>query len=967
MLAARTMAAVAEQLVGRAAESDALDQALNALGPRRPGAVAIVGEPGIGKTRMLAELGARAEARGWLVVGGSASEFEHELPFSVFVDALDEYLAARDPGRLKALDAEALAELAHVFPALDGVATAATSSLQLERYRTHRAVRQLLQALAVTKPLVLLLDDLHWGDSGSIELLGSLLRRPPAAPVLVGLALRPRQVPERLSGPLERARRTGALAWIEVGPLSEQEARELLGPGVRRGAATALYEESGGNPFYLELLSRSVRRRMRSLPSPSSPAGVVAETLAEERALLSLDARRVLDGAAVVGDPFARELGASAADCSEAAVTDALDELLRLDLVRPTDVPRRFRFRHPLVRQAIYEGSTGGWRIAAHERVADALAARGAPAIARAHHVEQAARHGDETAIAVLHEAGVASAQRAPESAARWFRAALRVLPPGAPVEQRIGLLSALAGALAATGGFEDARSALVEALGLVRADAVTQQIELARECARIEVLLGRHLDARARLEATLDALDDHTSAHATGLLVSLAGVAFFRADFDDLRSSASRALALAEPLGERALTAAATAVLAAGAAFGGTAEEAARRCSEAAAIVDAMPDAELALRLDAITYLATAESYNERFAEAASHAERGLALARSTGQGEMLPMLIPSMCTVFLALGRVTDAIALADEAMEGARLTGNAQALALYAFNRALMTVLRGDLDDALGYAEESVELASTFDAGVVSAWSGAILGFAHIERGDASAGVETILRSAGGDELAHIGGGWRAYCFDWLVSGRLALGRRADAQRAADAAHAIAAATGLKHPAAMARRAAARVALDAGDASTAAEEALASAALADELGARLEAALSRTLAGQALAAAGESERAATELERAVTALEDCGARRYCAAAERELGKLGLRRPRRTRPGAAAAGIESLTARELEVAQLIVDRRTNSEIAAELYLSRKTVETHIRNLFHKLDVRSRVEVARVVERALR
>jgi DNA-binding NarL/FixJ family response regulator len=106
--------------------------------------------------------------------------------------------------------------------------------------------------------------------------------------------------------------------------------------------------------------------------------------------------------------------------------------------------------------------------------------------------------------------------------------------------------------------------------------------------------------------------------------------------------------------------------------------------------------------------------------------------------------------------------------------------------------------------------------------------------------------------------------------------------------------------------------------------------------------------------------------ELERAAAELDACGAPRYRDAAERELGRLGRRRHRRTQAGAReGTGVDTLTARELEVARLIVDRHTNAQIAATLFLSQKTVETHVRNLFHKLDVSSRVEVARVVERA--
>src|SRR5215475_11423088 len=104
--------------------------------------------------------------------------------------------------------------------------------------------------------------------------------------------------------------------------------------------------------------------------------------------------------------------------------------------------------RHPLVRRAVYETTRGGWRLRAHERCAEALAARGAAAAARAHHIERSARQGDIGAVAMLREAGEAAARLAPESAARWFGGALRLLPQTAPAEQRVELLIARAGAL---------------------------------------------------------------------------------------------------------------------------------------------------------------------------------------------------------------------------------------------------------------------------------------------------------------------------------------------------------------------------------------------------------------------------------------------------------------------------------------------------------------------------------------
>ena len=116
-----------------------------------------------------------------------------------------------------------------MFPSLSGLAGHRAVALQHERYRSHRAVRALLEHLALTRPLVLVLDDMHWADSASVELLGALLRRPPAAPVLTAFALRPRQTPERLGAALERAHRAAALRKVELGALTPDEARAFLG------------------------------------------------------------------------------------------------------------------------------------------------------------------------------------------------------------------------------------------------------------------------------------------------------------------------------------------------------------------------------------------------------------------------------------------------------------------------------------------------------------------------------------------------------------------------------------------------------------------------------------------------------------------------------------------------------------------------------------------------------------------
>ena len=241
------MTRVADPLVGRANEVRTLEGALERL----PCAVELVGEPGIGKTRLLAELERIADERGCVVLSGSASELERDLPFWVFVDALEDYVRGLPPS----------------VPLPEDLPWVSRFALADERHRTHQAVRELLTLVASRQPLVLILDDLHWADPGSLELLGSLLRRPPTAPVLLAVAVRPRQVPEKLLPALERSHRAGTLDPRRARGAPREDAKQLHGE-----AADTVYEESGGNPFYLQQLARALGRtgRCRATSPPRS-------------------------------------------------------------------------------------------------------------------------------------------------------------------------------------------------------------------------------------------------------------------------------------------------------------------------------------------------------------------------------------------------------------------------------------------------------------------------------------------------------------------------------------------------------------------------------------------------------------------------------------------------------------------------------------------------------------------------
>lgn len=960
-----------DPLVGRAAELDVLERVLDELNRGLPGAIELVGEPGIGKTRLVSELAARAELHGHLVLLGSASELERELPFSVFVDALDEYVESLDPNVLSSLDDDVQAELAHVFPSLSALAGAHAVALQHERYRSHRAVRALLEQLAQTRPLVLVLDDFHWADPASVELLGALLRRPPAAAVLTAVALRPCRTPGRLAAALERAHRAAALARIELGELTPLEARELLGQVDAAGAA-ALYEECGGNPFYLEQLARSVERTGgATFAAETSHIGLevpqaVATSLNEELALLSHSGRIVLEGAAVAGDPFEPELAAAAAATSEAAAMNAVDELLELDLIRTTDVPRRFRFRHALVRRAVYEATAGGWRLGAHERCAEALTARGATAPTRAHHVERSARQGDVAAVAVLRAAGESVARLAPESAARWFGGALRLLPQTAPAQERVELLLARAGALAAAGHFSESHEALQEAISIIPEQSSALCTTVVTTCAAVERQLGRYEQAHERLVNALRGLPEQASVESVELLIELTLNEFYRSRYEAMHDWGRRAVSAATELGERALLAVALVMPALAHAMTGPPEAARSRRAEAAALVDELSNYELSRRPDAASWLAAAELYLDLYAEADAHASRAAGLARATGQGDPLFRMYPILPRIWYVRAKLAEAAELLDGAIEAGRLLGSPPALAGNLFNRSVVALAAGDLDLALATAQEAVELTRDLDDGFVTAWAAVRLAGVLLETGQPARAVELLLDRAGGEELAFIPGSWKAYCLELLTRCWLALDRRSEAERAARLAADTAAAVELPLAIAWADRAGAALALHSGDTSRAIERALASVDAAQEVGAPIEGALSRTLAGRALAQAGERDRAVAELQRAAAALDACGALRYRESAERELGKLGHRPYRRTRAGKTdGTSIDSLTERELQVARLVVDRKTNPEIAADLFLSQKTVETHLRNIFRKIDVSTRVELARVVERA--
>ena len=505
----------------------------------------------------------------------------------------------------------------------------------------------------------------------------------------------------------------------------------------------------------------------------------VAAALGEELDALTPPARMLLDAGSIAGDPFEPELAYEIVELSPDVGTAALDELLEARLLHPTAVPRRFAFRHPLVRRAVYESTGGGWRLAAHARAASGLAVRGASAASRAHHVEQSAVQGDAAAIELLLEAGAATAPRAPAAAARWFGAALRLLPE-ADEAARLRTLISLAQVLRSTGDLDRCVATLLEAIDLVPAGETRLRVTLTARCAAAENFLGRHAQAKRRLDAAFESLPDRGTPEAVTVLLAQVAVAFFTFDIDGGCSFGRRALATARPLEDPVLIGAAASALAYSCSNAGAVLEARSSVDEAVVHLEAVPDAALARHLDAVIRLGWSELLIERDGDAIRHAARGAAVARSTGQAQFLPLNLSTQALSTMRRGDLTAAAALQDEALETAEIGANDYVLCWVLTNNAHMCMAAGDLDGARRAAERAVGLMHASGDGHIPTMARVRLAMTRREMGDPAARMEDLVRGAGGWELPRIPPSWRVPYAEALTRVELSGGRVDDAER-------------------------------------------------------------------------------------------------------------------------------------------------------------------------------------------
>jgi DNA-binding NarL/FixJ family response regulator len=272
-------------------------------------------------------------------------------------------------------------------------------------------------------------------------------------------------------------------------------------------------------------------------------------------------------------------------------------------------------------------------------------------------------------------------------------------------------------------------------------------------------------------------------------------------------------------------------------------------------------------------------------------------------------------------------------------------------------------GELGVALAAGEELLGAARRMGPSLTDATAGWILGEVLLEAGQPTRCVTSVPETLG--RAGATAGGSAVHAWHGLARAEVQRGRHGEAQAWIDRADAVLPGLApLQYPRALAERARAEVLLAAGEAAAAARAALAAADAADRIHARPEAGRARLLAGRALGAAGERERAIQLLEQARAELDDCGAQRFREEAERELRRLGRRISRGGgRRPASTAGRAALSDRERQVAELAAGGRTNQAIADELFLSIKTVERHMSNIFRKLGVCSRAQIGTTLQ----
>ena len=394
------------------------------LDPGRPRLHLLAGEPGIGKTRLAIELASAVHVEGATVLFGRCDD-AGSFPYQPFVEALRPWIGHADPGTLRAVP-----ELARLFPELPARLPGLPEPAQLdpdsERHRLFDAVADLVASVAEEAPAVMVLDDLHWADRGSLLLLRHVLRRGSALPLMIVATCRDTEVGRShpLADLLADLRRDDLYDRVPITGLATEDVAALIPD---RSLADAVVARTAGNPFFVI----EVSRHLAETGSFELPEGI-REVIDRRLAHLGKEPARVLQVASVMGVNFRLDVLERLPDLIGDDVVLALEQAAAAGLlVEVSGMVGRWRFPHALVRDALYHGISSVRRARLHRSIAEALEELGGADPAElAHHFAASAGTGDVSrAVGYSEQAGQAAlAQLAYEEAASHFSVALRLL-----------------------------------------------------------------------------------------------------------------------------------------------------------------------------------------------------------------------------------------------------------------------------------------------------------------------------------------------------------------------------------------------------------------------------------------------------------------------------------------------------------------------------------------------------------
>jgi DNA-binding CsgD family transcriptional regulator/tetratricopeptide (TPR) repeat protein len=906
----------------------------------RGGSALVEGEPGAGKTRLLEEALSAAEGLGCSIRHGSGDELWQGYPLRAVLDCLYGDGAAGDRGR---------GEIVGLLNG-DGADTPTTeTSLMAAMDRLLAQVDE----ICAERPLVVALDDLQWADDASLLMWQRLTKAAPRLPLLLVASCRPvpkrRELDRLRAGLVER----GTLP-VRLGPLTPEESERFVEslagapPGPRLRGRVGL---AGGNPCYIEELVTGLLAEeaieivggRAELTTPDGGRGHLC-SLADRIGFLTPSSYETLRQAALLGVEFDAGQLAVVLGRTTRQLLDALGESIAAGLL--SDTGDRLRFRHEVIREALYADIPGSVRSALHHDTARALADAGAspPVVAG----QLRGVSGPMTGWAVrwlVEHAGTLNAQ-SPVLAAELIE---RAIEQGWPTDADRPVLE----------------ERLAEAATLLRrpqsAGLVRTMRDRTQDPARRAVLgfmLSSALmvqgDMAQALKATEEALAEPGLSVAWHIRLVACRV-LCHADLDRLdaaRAEGEEAVAAAERLG------------------------------------DPLAEAEARHAMAYVYYRLGRER------EALRHGAQGIARARQIpAAADIRLLMLANVAEGHDRLDEPEDTEQALDEARTLARRVGSTGRLVGMEARSAEFHFRRGRWDCAAGHLERAAEL-KVLDGWVpvlVHGMHALILGhrdqraaaLRHLERvePDALAAGTAVLRDAGHLLLARA-----------LLAERD--GRPRDALRVLLPVLSDEYAAGMVHERHWLLPEVVRLALESGDAGSA-EAAVAACeaeaakapeypgprtaaircrglfaqdpaplaqALAYYEGGSWPLLLGQTLEDLAVAQAWHGDLVASRvsLDRAVEAYSGLGAQWDIARAEARLRTLGVRRGSRATRRRATSGWESLTPAELKVALLVAQGRSNPEIATELFLSRRTVQTHVSHILGKLQMRSRTEVAR-------